>query len=117
MGLKGVFQSAAKVAMSVAGDIKRACTYTQVVDDGINDVSTTSWPLIVLFGEFSRKERNENENIQPGDVLGVVIYGDMLNRPVRGDKVVEDLAGIEYRVIDSTADPAQATYEIHLRTL
>jgi len=115
MGMQALLKAAAKTTLSVAGDIPVSCTYTQVVDDGINALSTTSFTIDVLLSDFLRSERMADDNIQPGDVAGVVLFDDMSVKPVRGDKV--EGGGKNYRVVDYSVDPAKATYELHLRTL
>jgi hypothetical protein len=116
MGMKSIFQAAAKVAFSVAGDIKKSCTYTQAQDDGINDEEVVSWSIDVLFGEFSREEKRDLK-ILPGDVKGTVLFSDMEVEPIRGDEVLVISSDVTFSVFDFSSDPAEATYVLHLRTV
>jgi len=116
MGFRKLFQSAAKTAFKVAGDIPLKCTYTTEVDDGITVATSTVLTLSVIFGEFSVEEKATDKNYQPGDVTGSVLGSELTVKPVEGDKVITE-DGVEYRVIAYKQDPARAVVKLHLRTV
>jgi hypothetical protein len=116
MGLRKVFQSAARVGFKVAGDIVVKCTYTSVVDDGISDSTSTIIPVSVMFGEFSVEEKAADKNYQPGDVFGSVQGSELTVKPKEGDQLVSSDEA-EYRVVAYKQDPARAIIKLHLRTI
>lgn len=114
MGMKAIFQNAAKTAFALSGDIKVACTYVAEEDDGIDATTGPSATVEVVFGEFSVMERN-NENVMPGDATGLVLVSSLPVVPKRGHTVTRKDTGMMFSVIDYTADPVGATYRLHLR--
>lgn len=115
MGLRNLFQSAAKTAFKVAGDVVIKGIYTSNIDDGINAATSKVTAISVLFGEFSVEEKAANKNYQPGDVVGLVLGNELNDKPIEGDKLVVE--SNEYRVVAYSHDPARAVLKLHLRTI
>ena len=112
--MKEIFQSAAKTAFKLAGNVKVACTYVAEEDNGIDAPTGATGTVEVVFGEFGVLER-ANENVAPGDVTGLVLAHAMPAVPKRGHTVTRTDTGMQYSVVGYAADPAGATYRLHLR--
>jgi len=115
MGMQEVFQSAAKTAFNVAGNLRKDVTYISVTDTGLTAKSEASTAIKILFGNFSLLEMNMSEYLYPGDVRGTILTAGFPYTPKKGDKVVH--GATTYTVENYDVDPANATYDLHLRTV
>ena len=113
MGMREIMQNAALTAFKAAGNLIVLATYVSITDDGLSASNTVIFTLQLLPGEFSIRERNDNENIQAGDIIGMVLTNELSIEPKEGDEVTFGLKN--YRVVTYSTDAAGATKKLHLR--
>ena len=124
MGLRGVFQRAAKTAFKVAGDIPQTCIYRQDRSDELESVAPLEFPVQALFGrltwemmwQMSRTPLGDSQDILPGDCTATIRADTMVVTPERGD-TLSTLDGRVYRIIAWNRSMGDILYTLHLRTL
>lgn len=118
MGLRSIFQAAAKVAFNVAGDVKTSVTvyasptYTH---DATLDESTPTWGATItangiLYDHTDKKENDKPETITKALLLQVA---DLQGADITQEAEVQ-ADGVRWKTRKVTPDPAGATVELIL---
>jgi hypothetical protein len=116
MGLRALFQNAAKTAFRVAGDIPLACVYRQDKSDALSDAAPVEFPIQALFGRVDWRMITEGRDVLPGDATATVRAEEMQVRPERGDTITTP-AGAAWRVIDFADGTGEILISLHVRRL
>jgi len=115
MGLKSIFQKAAKTAFKVADDVKIEVIFKSVVDNGIDDPEINQNPVDAIRMEFEAidyRELSFKSLIQPYDYK-LIILQENLPSVDTNDKILID--NIEYSIVGFDKDPADVTWIIGIR--
>lgn len=123
MGLRGVFQRAARTAFKVAGDVPVTCLYRQDRSDCLEQREPVEFPVQVLFGKLSwemtwkmSRESGEAMDLLPGDVAGTIRLDAMRVVPERGDTITRP-DGTVYRVVAKHVGMGDILLTVRLRAL
>lgn len=121
MGLRSLFQRAAKTAFRVAGDVPVWCTYRQDASDELDSVAPFEFPVQVLFGRLTweqmiRTPLGDSQDILPGDCTATIRSDTMLVTPERGD-TLSLLDGTVYRIISWHRSMGDILLTLHLRAM
>lgn len=122
MGLRAVFQQAARTAFKAAGDVPVQCVYHQDRSDDLEQRDPVEFPVQALFGKLSWEmtwrfqQEHKGLDVLPGDVKATIRAEEMKVRPERGDTVTT-AAGDRYRVIDFAYGTGEILVNLHLRRL
>lgn len=124
MGLKSVFQKAAKTAFKAAGDIPQTCIYRQDRSDDLETSESIEFPVRALFGRIAwqqawqsgRQGLFESQDILPGDSTITIRAETMRVAPERGDTITTP-SGTVYRVIDKAMSMGEVLLTLHVRAL
>ena len=123
MGLRGVFQKAARTAFKVAGDVPVTCTYRQDKSDALEQVEPVEFPVQVLFGKLSwemswkmNRDSGAAMDLLPGDCAGTIRLDTMLVIPERGDTITHP-GGTVYRVVAKYVGMGDILLTVQLRAL
>ena len=116
MGLRALFQNAAKTAFRVAGDIPLWCTYRQDRSDDLEQTEPVEFQVQALFGRIDWRMITESKDVLPGDVTATIRDEQMQVRPERGDFITTP-TGDRYRVIDFIDGMGEILVNLHVRRL
>lgn len=116
MGLKALFEKAAKTAFRAAGDIPELCTYRQDKSDELAKRPAVSFHVQVLFGKVNYQIVTAFKDIQPGDSLVLIRAAEMQVAPEKGDTITTP-SGTVYRVVDQFLGMGEILYNLHLRAM
>lgn len=116
MGLRSLFQSAARTAFKAAGDIPLNCVYRQDRSDALEQSAPVEFPVQVLFGRIDWRMITESKDVLPGDVTAMIRAEQMQVRPERGDFITTP-AGEKYRVVDFVDGMGEILVNLHVRRL
>ena len=116
MGLRALFENAAKTAFKVAGDIPVMCIYRQDKSDDLEQIEPVEFSVQVLFGRIDWRMATESKDVLPGDVTAIICASEMKVRPERGDAITT-LTGDRYRVIDFVDGMGGILLNLHVRRL
>jgi len=123
MGLKGVFQTAAKTVLGVAGDVRKDVRYVSVassiydVSAGVASVIGRGYLFSMFFETYSQNEI-DNVHIKPTDVKAIFAQLDVpILLPNLHDSihVCDAYGSTEYELKNIDVDPADATWILQLR--
>lgn len=123
MGLKSVFQNAAKTVLNVAGDVRKDVRYFAVasttydVSAGVASVIGRNHFISMFFETYAQKEIDD-VHIKPSDVKAIFAQLDVTHlTPRLSDSVhVCDAYGsTEYELVNIDTDPADAQWILQLR--
>jgi hypothetical protein len=115
MGLKGIFQKAANIAFTVAGDVKITAVFTNIIDNGIDDPVSVYRTVNAIRLEFNADDYRSltfKELIQPMDSKLLVKCSE-ISEFDSNDKIIID--GFEYSIIGYEKDAADAVWTIGIR--
>ena len=73
MGLRAVFQNAARTAFKVAGDIPLNCVYRQDKSDALEAAEPVEFPIQALFGRVDWRMITEGRDVLPGDATATML--------------------------------------------
>lgn len=119
MGLKAIFQAAAKVAFSVAGDVKTEVTlYTSptYAHDTTSDTSTPTWGQTVTGIEgllYDHKDSKKNDGPEVTTKALLLQVSELQGATITQECEV-DADSQRWKVREVNADPASATVELIL---
>lgn len=116
MGLRALFQNAARTAFKVAGDIPVMCVYRQDKSDDLEQIEPVEFSVQVLFGRIDWRMVTESKDVLPGDVTAIIRVSEMKVRPERGDTITT-LTGDRYRVVDFVDGMGDILVNLHVRRL
>lgn len=116
MGLRRVFRKAASTIFKVFYDLQISGTYTDVVDNGFDLVSTEIYPIIVIKDKFTKEDLKNlsfSKYIQPTDVKGLVEGVSVSFSLEIGNTITLDSQ--IYTIVALETDPAEALWILLLR--
>lgn len=116
MGLRSVFQNAAKTAFKAAGDIPLNCVYRQDRSDDLEEREPVEFPVQVLFGPVDWRVITGGHDVLPGDATATIRAEQMPVQPERGDIIAEP-DGATWRVVDFERGMGAILVKLHVRRL
>ena len=116
MGLRALFQNAARTAFKVAGDIPVNCVYRQDRSDALEQTAPVEFPVQVLFGRVDWRMITAGRDVLPGDATATIRAEEMQVRPERGDFITTP-TGAKWRVVDFVDGMGEILVNLHVRRL